>query len=126
MTTEELTLIITIANSTVLAVLFFYLKFITEKQMRIYEHKVGDLPELHNKMHDRLEEALISIEFNEPPDSEIKKRFRLTASRCFKHDKTIYIEVIKFLKDWESKTKPDKELVRSVEKIKKKVDELLK
>jgi hypothetical protein len=126
MTIEVLTLIFTIANWTVLAGLFFYLKFITEKQMRIYEHKVGDLPELHNKMHDRLEEALISIELNYPPDSETKKRFRLTATRCIKHDKTIYIEVINFLKDWESKTKPDNELVISVEKIKSKVDDLLK
>jgi predicted nuclease with TOPRIM domain len=137
---EQITLIFTVLNTTVIATLFVYLRFNIEKRLKKYEYKLGDVGELNTKMHDRLVEAEECIKYLKHIPKDIVKRLEMNASRLEKHDSSISGDVKKLLKTWneaffsddedavvldlyESKKTESLELIK---KIKKKVDGLVK
>lgn len=141
MTIEQLTLIFTAVNSTLLALFFLYLKFGIEKKLKKYEYFLGDASELNTKMHDRLVEVEEFIANLNPVRKAIQKRLLMNASRLRKYDSSIPQDVEKLIAVWNEGFSSDEEFVginmaglkerkaeclKLVEKIKGKVDKLIK
>ncbi len=100
LTLEQLTFLFTVINSTVLALLFIFLKFGIEKRLKKYEYLLGDAGELNRKMHDRLVEIEDCIEFLKPIPRQCITRLQMNASRLKKHDSSIPGDVNKLIKTW--------------------------
>lgn len=141
LTIEELTFLLTAGNSTILAVLFVYLKFNIEKRLKKYEYVIGDAGELNTKMHDRLVVVEEYIKKLTPIPDRIKRSLKMNASRIEKYDSSISENVQLLLKTWneafysddkEAGVKLDvwegkqKECFELIKTIKRKVDRLIK
>lgn len=141
MTLEQLTFILSAVNSTLLALFLLYLKFGIEKRLKKYEYFLGDASELNNKMHDRLVEVEELIANLNPIPKSIQKRLLMNASRLKKHDPSIPQDVEKLITVWNEGFLLDEksagvnlvgleerkvECSKLVEKIKGKVDKLVK
>jgi hypothetical protein len=109
MSLEQLTFILTALNSTILAVIFIYLKFNVDKRLKKYEYSVGDTGELNRKMHDRLVEVTDCINHLEPIDPGLKKRLLMNASRLEKYDPCISEDVNKLFQTWNEAFYSDRE-----------------
>lgn len=140
MTIEHVSLLVNLLNSTILAILFIYLKFNIEKRLKKYEHLVSEANELNTKMHDRLVEVEELIKSIKPIPEELRKRLLMNASRLKKHDSTISDAIDELIETWHSAfysvedaavkfdivTSRQKKCFELISKIKSKVDNLVK
>jgi hypothetical protein len=100
LTLEQLTFLLTLINSTVLTLLFIFVKFGIEKKLKKYEYRLGDASELNRKMHDRLVESEGYIENLEPIPKGTISRLQMNASRLEKYDSSISKNVDELIKTW--------------------------
>lgn len=100
MSLDQFSLIINILNTTILALLFIYLKFGIEKQLKKYEYFIGDANDLNTKMHDRLVEITDLVNKMQPIPDTLRKRLLFNSARLKKHDSSISSNIAELLKIW--------------------------
>ncbi len=138
---EQLTLLLSVINSTLMALFFIYMKYGMEKRLKKYEYFLGDASELNTKMHDRLVEVEDLIAKAEIIPENLKKRLLMNASRLNKYDPNISHDLDDLIKKWNSEfmstdfgwgvsiiglTDRQKECSVLIKEIKNKVDKLVK
>src|SRR3972149_1293116 len=106
MTIEQLSLIFNAVNSTILVLLFGYLKFGIEKRLKKYEYAIGDAGDLNRKMHDRMVEFEDLVMNLKPIDKELTKRLLMTSSRLDKYHPNVSKEVKELIKIWNETFEP--------------------
>ena len=82
----KISLVVNILNSTLLAILFIYLKFNVEKKLKKYEIDIDDIAELNKKTHDLMVLIEELINNARPISKIIKTRVYMNASRLEKYN----------------------------------------